>query len=78
MECRNFRQNCVEAGIGGIHLVAGGNLVIGRLPWPEVEKAFLEMGFNRVYPPGVSPRQVGEDLERDLKNSRGPGAGSRE
>jgi methylaspartate mutase sigma subunit len=43
-----------------------------------VEKAFLEMGFNRVYPPGVSPRQVIEDLERDLKNSRGPGAGTRE
>jgi methylaspartate mutase sigma subunit len=66
MECRNFRQNCVEAGIGEIHLVAGGNLVIGRLPWPEVEKAFLEMGFNRVYPPGVSPRQVVADLTRDL------------
>jgi methylaspartate mutase sigma subunit len=78
MECRNFRQNCVEAGIGGIHLVAGGNLVIGRLPWPEVEKAFLEMGFNRVYPPGVSPRQVIEDLERNLKDRREPGVGSRE
>jgi methylaspartate mutase sigma subunit len=78
MECRNFRQNCIEAGIGGIHLVAGGNLVIGRLPWPEVEKAFLEMGFNRVYPPGVSPRQVIEDLKRDLKDRREPGAGSQE
>lgn len=78
MECRNFRQNCIEAGIGGIHLVAGGNLVIGRLPWPEVEKAFLEMGFNRVYPPGVSPRQVIEDLKEDLKNRRERGARSRE
>jgi methylaspartate mutase sigma subunit len=71
MECRHFRQNCVEAGIGAIHLVAGGNLVIGRLPWSEVEKAFLEMGFNRVYPPGVSPRQVIEDLMRDLPNHEG-------
>jgi len=78
MECRNFRQNCVEAGIGGIHLVAGGNLVIGRLPWPEVEKAFLEMGFDRVYPPGVSPRQVIEELKEDLKNRRERGARSRE
>jgi methylaspartate mutase sigma subunit len=66
MECRNFRQNCVEAGIGGIRLVAGGNLVIGRLPWTEVEKAFLDMGFDRVYPPGVSPKKVIEDLIRDL------------
>jgi methylaspartate mutase sigma subunit len=77
MECRNFRHNCVEAGIGEIHLVAGGNLVIGRLPWPEVEKAFLAMGFNRVYPPGISPRQVVEDLQKDLDSRQRQGAGSR-
>jgi methylaspartate mutase sigma subunit len=71
MECRDFRQNCVEAGIGGIRLVAGGNLVIGKLPWPEVERAFLDMGFDRVYPPGVSPKQVIDDLIGDLANPGG-------
>ena len=76
MECRNFRENCIEAGIGNIHLVVGGNLVIGRQQWEEVEKSFLKMGFNRVYPPGVSPKKVIEDLKEDLKNRGGQGAGS--
>jgi methylaspartate mutase sigma subunit len=67
MECRGFRENCVEAGIGDIQLVVGGNLVVGRQEWEEVEKRFLQMGFNRAYPPGVSPKQVIEDLKKDLE-----------
>jgi methylaspartate mutase sigma subunit len=67
MECRDFRQNCVEAGIGEIHLVVGGNLVVGKQEWGDVEKRFAGMGFNRVYPPGVSPKRVIEDLQKDLK-----------
>lgn len=78
MECRNFRENCVEAGIGDIHMVVGGNLVIGRQPWEEVEKSFLKMGFNRAYPPGVSPKQVAEELKENLQNRRGGGARGRE
>jgi methylaspartate mutase sigma subunit len=85
MECRNFRQNCVESGIGDIHLVVGGNLVVGKQKWEDVENRFAEMGFNRVYPPGVSPKKVIEDLENDLKpgkaqgkDGREQGAGSRE
>lgn len=67
LECRSFREKCVEAGIGEIHLVAGGNLVVGRQDWEEVERRFLKMGFNRAYPPGTPPRQVIEDLQRDLQ-----------
>jgi methylaspartate mutase sigma subunit len=67
MECRGFRENCIEAGIGAIHLVVGGNLVVGRQQWGEVEKRFLQMGFDRAYPPGISLRQVIEDLKTDLK-----------
>jgi methylaspartate mutase sigma subunit len=67
MECRNFRNNCMEAGIGDIHLVVGGNLVVGKQEWEDVEKRFMEMGFNRVYPPGISPKRVIEDLKKDLK-----------
>ena len=66
MECRGFRENCIEAGIGNIQLVVGGNLVVGRQEWEEVEKRFLQMGFNRAYPPGVSPKRVIEDLKKDL------------
>ncbi len=70
MECRGFRENCIEAGIGDIHLVAGGNLVVGRQEWEEVEKRFLQMGFDRAYPPGVSPREVVDDLKKDLRNKK--------
>ena len=68
LECRGFRENCVEAGIGHIHLVVGGNLVVGKMQWAEVEGRFLRMGFNRAYPPGVSPKKVIEDLKNDLKD----------
>jgi len=67
LECRGFREKCIEAGIGNIHLVVGGNLVVGKQKWEEVESRFLQMGFNRVYPPGVSPKKVIEDLKNDLK-----------
>ena len=66
LECRGFREACIEAGIGSIHLVAGGNLVVGKQKWEEVANRFLQMGFNRVYPPGVSPQKVIEDLKGDL------------
>ena len=78
MECRNFRENCVEAGIGDIHLVVGGNLVIGRQQWEEVETGFLKMGFNRVYPPGVSPKKVIDDLQKDLNFGEAQGKGGSE
>lgn len=67
MECRGFRQNCIEAGLDKIHLVVGGNLVVGKQRWDEVERRFIEMGFDRVYPPGVSPKKIIEDLKRDLE-----------
>jgi len=78
MECRNFRHNCVEAGIGDIHLVVGGNLVVGKQEWADVEKRFAEMGFDRVYPPGISPKKVIEDLQKDLNFREEQGARSRE
>jgi methylaspartate mutase sigma subunit len=67
IECRGFREKCVESGIGDIHLVAGGNLVVGKQEWKAVQTRFLEMGFNRAYSPGVSPRKVIDDLKCDLK-----------
>jgi len=69
LECRGFRESCIEAGIGNIHLVVGGNLVVGKQDWKEIEARFLKMGFNRAYPPGISPRKVIEDLKNDLKCS---------
>jgi len=67
LDCRGFRDNCIEAGKGDIHLVVGGNLVVGKQDWEDVKKRFEDMGFNRVYPPGVSPKVVVEDLREDLQ-----------
>ena len=67
LDCRGFRENCIEAGKGDIHLVVGGNLVVGKQNWKEVEQRFKQMKFDRVYPPGISPEVVVEDLKKDLE-----------
>jgi methylaspartate mutase sigma subunit len=66
LECQGFREACVEAGRGDILLVAGGNLVVGKQDFAGVNERFREMGFDKVYPPGVSPYAVIEDLKKDL------------
>jgi methylaspartate mutase sigma subunit len=74
LDCKGFRENCIEAGKGDIHLVVGGNLVVGKQEWQEVEQRFKEMRFDRVYPPGVSLKVVTEDLKKDLGAKLGSGA----
>jgi methylaspartate mutase sigma subunit len=66
LECQGFREACIEAGRGNIHLVLGGNLVVGKQDFSGVSERFHEMGFDKVYPPGVSPYKVTEDLKKDL------------
>ncbi|ACL70295.1 methylaspartate mutase subunit S [Halothermothrix orenii] len=70
MDCRGLREKCIEAGIGDILIYVGGNLVVGKQDWEKVRKLFLDMGFDRVYPPGTLPEEAIADLEEDLK-SRG-------
>lgn len=66
MDCRGLREKCSEAGLKDIILYAGGNLVVGKQDWKSVEQRFLDMGFNRVYPPGTSPETGIADLKKDL------------
>lgn len=66
LDCRGFRERCLEAGIGEVLLYVGGNLVVGKHDWPRVEQVFLELGFDRAYPPGTRPAGVIADLKRDL------------
>src|SRR4030095_9912981 len=51
LDCRGFRDLCVEAGLEDIVLYVGGNLVVGKQSWPEVERRFLDMGFDRAAGP---------------------------
>jgi len=53
LDCRGFRDLCIEAGLEDILLYVGGNLVVGKQPWEAVERRFLDMGFDRVFAPGT-------------------------
>jgi methylaspartate mutase sigma subunit len=66
LDCRGFRDLCDEAGLEGILLYVGGNLVVGKRPWEEVETTFLEMGFDRAAAPGTRVETVIEWLKTDL------------
>jgi methylaspartate mutase sigma subunit len=66
LDCRGFRELCIEAGLDDILLYLGGNLVVGKQPWPEVEKRFLDMGFDRAASPGTRVETVIEWLARDF------------
>jgi methylaspartate mutase sigma subunit len=67
MLVEGLRDKCVEAGLKGIIIYLGGQLIIGQMKWEEVEKMFKDMGINRVYPPDTLPEQVITDLTTDLK-----------
>ena len=66
LDCRGFRELCVEAGLEGILLYVGGNLVVGKQDWEDVERRFLEMGFDRAFPPGTRTNEVIDCLDRDF------------
>ncbi len=66
LDCRGFRDLCVEAGLDDMLIYVGGNLVVGKHPWPEVEKTFLDMGFDRVAAPGTRVETVLAWLEQDF------------
>jgi methylaspartate mutase sigma subunit len=65
-----FRSKCIEAGLNDILLYLGGHLVIGRTPWEEVEKMYLDMGFDWVCQPNVLPSQIISQLDSDLAARR--------
>ena len=66
LDCRGFRDLCVEAGLETILIYVGGNLVVGKRSWEETEKTFLDMGFDRVAPQGTHTDTVIEWLGRDF------------
>jgi methylaspartate mutase sigma subunit len=55
LDCRGMREKCDEAGLKDIPLLVGGNIVIGKQAFEEVEERFKAMGFDAVFPPGTKP-----------------------
>ncbi|MEG2174335.1 MAG: methylaspartate mutase subunit S [Oscillospiraceae bacterium] len=66
LDCQGLRDQCREAGLGDILLYAGGNIVVGKQPFDEVEKRFRAMGFDRVFGPGTPPETTIAALKTDL------------
>ena len=66
IDCQGLREKCDEAGLKGIPLLAGGNLVVGKQDFAEVEKRFIAMGFTKAYPPGTTVETTIEDLNKLL------------
>lgn len=67
IDCRGLRERCDEWGLRNILLYVGGNIVVGKQPFEEVEKRFKQMGFDRVFPPGTDPETTIDCLKKDLK-----------
>ena len=65
-DCRGFRDLCIEAGLEGILLYIGGNLVVGKQDWDSVEKRYKDMGFDRAFPNGTRVEEVVETLDKDF------------
>lgn len=68
LDCRGFRDMCIEAGLEDITLYVGGNLVVGKQEWEDVEQRYIAMGFNRAFPPGTRTPDVVAMLDEDLKD----------
>ena len=66
IDCEGLRQKAVERGLDRIVLYVGGNLVVGKTPYEDIEKKFKAMGFDRVFRPTVDLAAVADLLRRDL------------
>jgi methylaspartate mutase sigma subunit len=70
IDCEGLRQKAVERGLEKIVLYAGGNLVVGKTPFDEVERKFKAMGFDRVFSTQVDLAAVAQMLREDIEARR--------
>jgi methylaspartate mutase sigma subunit len=66
IDCLGFRGRCIERGVEDMVLYVGGNLVIGKRPFEEVEALFIDMGFDRVFSPSTNLLDVARLLRADI------------
>ena len=57
LDCRGFRELCIEAGLNDILLYVGGNLVVGKQDWADVDRAFAN---------GTRVEEVIDTLDEDF------------
>lgn len=66
IDCLGFRDKCIERGLESIVLYVGGNLVIGKHSFADVETLFKGMGFDRVFPPSIDLHDMAKLLKCDI------------
>jgi methylaspartate mutase sigma subunit len=69
IDCEGMREKCIEAGLDDVILYAGGTVAAPlelEKNWPEIERRFAEMGFNRVFKNTTTATEAVEVLNRDL------------
>jgi len=69
IDCDGLREKCIEAGLDGIILYAGGQVAAPTemiSNWSGIEKRFSDMGFNRVFPNTCTADESVAILKKDL------------
>ncbi len=69
LDCEGFREKCIEAGLKDIILYVGGTVAAPldlEKNWPEIEKRFRDIGFNRVFRNTCTATEAVQILKDDL------------
>ncbi len=69
LDCEGLRDKCIEAGLDHIILYAGGTVAAPleiEKNWPEVERRFKALGFDRVFPNTCTADEAVAALKADL------------
>lgn len=69
IDCEGLREKCIEAGLKDIILYVGGTVAAPlelEKNWPEIEKRFQDIGFNRVFKNTCTASEAVQALKDDL------------
>ena len=66
LDCEGLPDKCIEKGLEDVVLYVGGNLVIGKQDFTDVEAKFQKMGFDRVFKPDCELDDVVAMLKEDI------------
>lgn len=69
LDCEGLRDKCIEAGLDDIILYVGGTVAAPielEKNWPEIERRFRDMGFDRAFPNTCTAEDAVQALKTDL------------
>jgi methylaspartate mutase sigma subunit len=69
LDCEGLRDKCIEAGLRDIILYVGGTVAAPlelEKNWPEIERRFKDIGFNRAFPNTCTAFEAVQALKNDL------------